>query len=380
MSIYYFLFGESSSQTTSPLIALLLAVVVAQSSCVSKIEPPKLNHFQMIGSHNSYKQAIQPELLKVAMAQDPSIAGLAYSHLTIPEQLDMGLRIIEIDIYNDPEGGRYSQPLGNQIISSMGLPVQDFDPSNDLEKPGFKVFHVQDIDFRSHCLLLKNCLSEIKHWSESHPDHFPIVITINVKADTLQLAGSTEPLPFTAEVYDQLDDAFLQSLGRDNIITPEAVQAEHSSLNEAILSAGWPDMDDCRGKFLLVLDEPMKKIDTYHGPDRAERGILFTNAPAGHPESAFIVSNHPRRDQALIQQYVKDGYLVRTRADADTKEAVTLDYTRFEAAKSSGAQYISTDYYYQTLEHPKFKIQFEDGSYARCNPLLAAEDCSLNSK
>jgi len=36
--------------------------------------------------------------------------------------------------------------------------------------------------------------------------------------------------------------------------------------------------------------------------------------------------------------------MVRARADAETKESRTDDYTKFEKAKESGAQVISTDY------------------------------------
>ena len=48
----------------------------------------------------------------------------------------------------------------------------------------------------------------------------------------------------------------------------------------------------------------------------------------------------PERIAALV----RDGYIVRTRADADTFEARTNSTERRDRALGSGAQYVSTDY------------------------------------
>jgi len=47
---------------------------------------------------------------------------------------------------------------------------------------------------------------------------------------------------------------------------------------------------------------------------------------------------------AQIQKLVRDGYIVRTRSDADTKEARANDTSTRDKAIASGAQYVSTDY------------------------------------
>lgn len=66
-----------------------------------------LNQTQVIGTHNSYKQAIPPPLLQTLGQQFPELAlGLEYSHAPLTDQLDdQGVRQIEIDVYHDPEGG-----------------------------------------------------------------------------------------------------------------------------------------------------------------------------------------------------------------------------------------------------------------------------------
>ena len=71
--------------------------------------------------------------------------------------------------------------------------------------------------------------------------------------------------------------------------------------------------------------------------------------------------------------------MIRTRSDADTREARTGDKSRFEAAIRSGAQVITTDYYQKSLSPNKdFEITF-DGKYSQCNPVLSkSPTCHLN--
>ena len=330
----------------------------------------RMNHMQFIGSHNSYKKAIQTELFDLLKEKNPNIAGLEYEHLDIQEQLDLGLRKLELDIFYDPDGGRYSAPGVNMILEEAGIEPLAFDENNDLSQPGFKVFHVQDIDFRSHCLLLEQCLSNIKEWSLENPDHHLLVVTINVKTQAIDDPSAVIPLPFSEQAYQKLDKTILDQLGHEKLLRPGQIQGEAPTLNEAILNVGWPTLDYARNKVMFVLDEPMAKIDQYLESTSVKERVFFVNAPAGHPESAFLIINDPIADEELIMQKVSEGYIVRTRADADTKEARLNDYRRFKAAKRSGAHYISTDYYYRTELNPEFIIKFEDNSFARQNPLF----------
>jgi hypothetical protein len=58
--------------------------------------------------------------------------------------------------------------------------------------------------------------------------------------------------------------------------------------------------------------------------------------------------------------------MVRTRADSDTKQARANDYRQFEKAKASGAQVISTDYYYPSqLFESTYQVSFENGKFER---------------
>lgn len=115
------------------------------------------------------------------------------------------------------------------------------------------------------------------------------------------------------------------------------------------------------------MDEDDTNQDLYFEkfPD-LKGAVLFINKEEGKPEAAFRIFNDPISNCDEIQSLVKLGYMVRTRADTDTKEARTNDYSRFEKAKASGAQVITTDYYIPScLFESGFKVIFEDGSYER---------------
>ena len=88
-----------------------------------------------------------------------------------------------------------------------------------------------------------------------------------------------------------------------------------------------------------------------------------------------MIINDPVADLQRIQALVGAGYLVRTRADADTWEARSNDTQRRDAALASGAQAISTDYYLATNPFGNGYRVHIPGTI-RCNPVTAPPDCS----
>jgi hypothetical protein len=354
------------------LLAIIISSIFAFTFAKIETDLP-INHYQCIGSHNSYKEYIDPQLIKIIDKTDTSrrtSKGLEYHHVGLSEQLNLGLRALEIDIYADEKGGKYAKPRGLDMAGKQAN--RPYDVEGVMNEPGFKVLHVQEIDFRSNCLTFKKCLSELKSWSENHPNHEPIYITMNAKDDTIKLPGFSKPEKFTAEVYDQLDNVILSILGKQKLIVPDDIRGSFITLEGAVLKKGWGKMSQFRGKFLFVLDEGKSKTDEYIKNHSSLKGrILFTNSAVGSPEAAFLIINDAVRDLEKIKVYVKKGYLVRTRADSDTREARTNDYRSFEAAKASGAQIISTDYYLKSTLFPSdYVVSFDGKMYFRKNPLF----------
>src|SRR5579859_2358476 len=191
-----------------------------------------INRVQVIGSHNSYKQAIDTALFSMFKEKNPQAAmGLEYSHVPLAEQLDLGLRNLEIDVYADEKGGKYAHPKGLEWEAAAHPPA--YDPDGVMNKPGFKVFHVQDLDFRSSCLTFAGCLRQLKAWSDAHPDHYPIYITMNAKDAEIKAPGFTIPEKFTTGVFDHLDREILDNLGPAYLVTPDDIRGSYPSLEQA---------------------------------------------------------------------------------------------------------------------------------------------------
>ncbi len=358
--------------------AIVWMFILIQFSCINKKEILKLNNIQVLGSHNSYKQAIEPALLTyIQQTSSKSFEELQYSHQSITDQLTIyGLRNLEIDVVFDPNGGKFSKPLGLELLKQKGIKTKPYDTLGEMEKPGFKVMHVPDIDFRTSCATLVNCLQEIKKWSDANPKHLPIAITFNAKTESIEKEGFQKLLPFTAEVFDAFDTEILSVLPKEKLIVPDNIRGDFSTLEAAVKAQNWPTLDECRGKIILVLDEGGEKRAAYiKGHPSLKGRLLFTTSDPGTPEAAFIIKNNPISDQDTIKALVRAGYLVRTRADADTYEARKGDYTVFKAALSSGAHFISTDYYKEdkTLK-TGYNIKMPEGVVGRINPVLLVKE------
>lgn len=364
--------SNNHKQSCIIVFFIIFLTLFGLESCEHNI-PVKMNQIQVIGSHNSYKLRIQKELWEILYQQDSATAiALDYEHTTLSDQLDLGLRGLELDVFYDPEGGRYTTPLGQQLIKEQeGDPIP-FDTENKMALPGLKVFHIQDIDFRSQCLLFKEGLEQLKQWSLLHSDHLPIIITINAKDQKLDFPGFTTPLIFDAGAIESIDEEIRSVFNESQLITPDFVRGDAVTLEKSILSAGWPSIEKSRGKFMFVLDEGGEKKESYLKDHPSLRNrVMFTISAPGNPESAFLIMNDPVRDHEKIKELVKSGYMVRTRADEGTREARSEDYTRWETALESGAQIISTDYYKKdAVLGTEYQIKFkEEGNY-RLIPFL----------
>lgn len=350
---------------TRILFTFLITAIVTYNSNAQSGDL-KINQLQVIGSHNSYRQAIETDLYNLIQAKDTSrsLKGLQYTHIGITEQLNKGLRNLEIDVYADTKGGKYAHPKGLDITKSE----EAYDPKGLMNKPGFKVLHMPDIDFRTSCYTFEICLQELKKWSDANPDHIPVFITLEPKDGDANFFG-TKPEDFTPELFDALDKVIRKELGNDKLITPDMVRGKYKTLEEAVLHNNWPTLKKAKGKFLFILDNNGPKRDLYalNHPSLKGRAI-FINAEPGKPEAAAMFRNNA--EDAEITNLVKKGYIIRTRADSDTKEARANDYSHFNAAKTSGAQIITTDYYLpSTFFNSPYQIKFDDGSYVRVNPV-----------
>ena len=318
---------------SKPKIGITLILIAIPLLCASN-ERLRMNEIQFIGSHNSYKQQM-PSLYfwLLRLIDGEGAKALEYWHPPIADQLELGLRKLELDFFYDAVSGEF--PVG----------------------------HIQVIDMGTSCTSLRACLQEIRQWSDRNPHHVPIWISFNLKDQAIPLLP--DPQLFTPEVLTDIDLAVEEIIG-DRLIYPRDV-----------VDREWPLLAESRGKILLVLDEGGEKRDWYL-KDWQDRP-MFVPVDEGHEAAAIMIINDPVRDFDRIRSLVKQGYLVRTRADSGTQEARNNDTVRRNKAFQSGAQAISTDYYLLTNPFDsEYRVSIEGG--IRCNPVLISENCSVLEK
>ncbi|MGZ3344734.1 MAG: phosphatidylinositol-specific phospholipase C1-like protein [Caulobacteraceae bacterium] len=336
----------------------------------------RLNDMQAAGSHNSYKRAIpEPEMALIRSRSPRWGIGLDYAHPPLGQQLDLGLRQFEIDVVYDPQGGLYAHPMLPALTA--GKPGSEpYDPEG-MSAPGFKVLHVPDVDVRSHCATFVRCLTRIRVWSDAHPGHAPIMLLLNAKDGAPAAPGGVTPIPFDAAAFDALDAEIRSVFGPGKLITPDVVRGRAPTLRQAVLAGGWPSLDAARGKVFFVLDESPEKVRLYaRGHASLEGLVAFVNSideSADH--AAYFTLNDPLGQMDRIRTDVKAGFLVRTRADSDTREARTNDTRRREAAFASGAQYVSTDYEVPRPDFGPYQVKLSGGPVVRCNPVRRDAAC-----
>ena len=343
----------------------------------------RMNHVQVVGTHNSYHLKPYGPLLDVIALVDPNAAlSFEYSHRTLTEQLDvLAVRQLELDVFADPgPAPLYAAPIGEALVTGK-VPI----PA--MLGPGEKVLHIQDIDYRSTCLTLHACLAEIASWSAAHPNHLPLMVLIEAKDDPLVLPPEipgvgpipppTEPVQIGAAELQSIDQAIRAVFGPSQLITPDDVRGSRDTLEEAVLRDGWPTLNEARGRVFFALDNRDNVRDAYVAGHPSLRGrVMFTSSEPGSAEAAFVQVADPIANHGYIQELVADGYIVRTRADADTLEARLGLTARRDAAFSSGAQLVSTDYPEPDPDlGTGYSVALESKAAGRCNPVLAPPGC-----
>jgi hypothetical protein len=321
----------------SAALALLCSLLVAcggddeAGSSVTKFDYPRdadlrINHLQAKGSHNSYH--VEPEGMQ--------IEALKYSHAPIGTQLaKQGVRKFELDT-------RWDDELGEHYV-----------------------VHIPLIDEVSNCRRFVDCLAAMASWSKKNPGHHPLFVQIEPK----------DALPADPEErFAALHAEILSKWPRDRVITPDDVRGSAATLRDAIVTGGWPTLGEARGKILFFVDESGPWREAYtHGGKHLDGRLMFVDSEPGAAYEGTYVINDPTSPE--IGDVVKQGFIVRTRADSDNVEPLAGDTKKRDAALASGAQVISTDYP-APVAGVEYLVAIPGGTPSRCNPLLAPPDCT----
>lgn len=341
-----------------------------------------LHDVQTLGTHNSYHRAPAPAELAYIRAQNAERARrIEYSHPPLRRQLEMGVRYYELDVYRDPEGGRFAQP---EIAARLGRQVPH---AAAMRAPGLKVLHGMDDDYHSTCLTLRACLKTLVEWSRAHPRHVPIFVLIEAKqaytpVTHTRLETSQGVLPFDPPALLALERELEMIVGRRNILRPIDVRGNARTLREAVTTGGWPALAAARGKFVFLLYEA-RHNETDRPRSAAALYLAMPSAPTGR--LMFTLAQNSERDYAAFVNLTADGpacgqiqaatgagFIVRRRTDAHTMEARNGQVARRDAAINCGAQLLVTDF---LLPAPAlgsaYSVSLPHGNRPRCRPKSA---------
>lgn len=366
--------GANGQEPSAPVVANLEATPEATLEVRPEDRNLRLHQIQVIGTHNSYHLAPAPEIMNLIGLTGKAVSdAIDYSHPILETQYGQyGIRQIELDIYADPDGGLYSKPVGKTLAQQTEPdPRMAFDFDAVMKQPGTKIIHAPGFDFATHVPTLKMALGQTVAWSKSHPGHLPVLILLEIKESAPGPAG-VKPLKYDRAMLDALDEEIRACVPASMLLTPDTVRGEFQSLREAIETQGWPTIESLCGKIFFALDNTDSLKDRYLEDHEALQGrVMFVSVGAKHPAAAWMKINDPIHDFERIQQCVRKGFLVRTRADSDTQQSRKNDPTQRERAFASGAQFISTDYPVPDARWSEYCVQWPDRAVYRRNPITA---------
>ena len=321
------------------------SALTTQTSAAGTSAGVKMNQLQVMGSHNSYHREVSDAEKKIQVGQNPGAVDLWYSHAPLGQQLeDQNVRQLELDLFPDPNGGLYTYPLIRKIA---GLPALT-DP--ELAKPGIKVMHIVDVDYNTVCRSFKQCLQQVKTWSDAHPHAAPIAISLELKQSdpAIVAQGGVKAPPWDAGNLNSIDAEIRSVFSEQQLLSPDDVRKPGLTLEQSVTTKGWPTLKNAAGKVMFYFDNggPGAIRDLYReGKPNLEGRAVFTRGAEGEADAAITQVNDPRgAGTAEIQRLVKKGYLVRTRSDEPLSTIRNNEFSRVGVALGSGAQFVSTDF------------------------------------
>ena len=369
------LFASSTPVKAQAQVVPAATALPCDSHCTPKWMDTNLriDQVQVVGTGESYKQRPDSALMRlIRMGGKKDAEALDYGLPPIAQQLDDDVRALSFDVAFDPQGGAYKNPAG----ASMAMDLLDDGYVAAMAKPGFKVIHVLDVDYNSSCLALTDCLKQVADWSRAHPRHLPIVITLHTNDAKTPMPGATKPIVCDTAAMDALDAEIHAAFAADQIITPDQVQGQYATLREAVLAHNWPKVGEARGKVIFVLDDNADKTRAWQGSRKSLEGrSAFVATDEASPIAAFVALPDPVKDGARIAQASKAGFMVVTRADADTREARENKLARRDAAFASGAQVVLTDFAVADSKIGPYRVSLADNPHAMCGKDIGSERC-----
>jgi hypothetical protein len=159
-----------------------------------------------------------------------------YTHPRLPQQLDSyrrGIRQLELDLHIIRKRESSSESSGSDKPT---MSSEDAATAAASSADSFLVYHLQWIDDKTSCYCLSECLDLIARWSASHPTHFPIYLTFEIKS-RLWEDVDTGLRGVTCRDLENVEREVLAVLPRDKLVTPLQVRGGEGSPYKTVKQA-----------------------------------------------------------------------------------------------------------------------------------------------
>lgn len=271
---------------------------------------PKINRIRTLITHNSYKKKVPDEVYNFFkfFAGEKALTSLYYAHNTLTDQLNNGVRGVELDI-------RYQ----NEKFNVYHIPLRD----NGSTAPDWEL-----------------ALEELKIWSDNNPDHVPVSVLVEYKDDGFLYNPTLKKA--TPDAFLCFDQSIAKIMG-DKLFAPRDFMGEYQTVKEALENDNWPTYSEAKGKFVFLFHDGAY-TDMYINRDKALKTqsafpiVDIEDYDTYAEYIAYVKSNDPAT--LSIQGAVANNLIVRTRMDA----GMEIDAKRKALALESNAQLISTDF------------------------------------
>ncbi len=295
----------------------------------------KFNELRFIATHNSYQTPATKEYKNLYYSISNLTFGIVkrekvdFWSQTLTQQLNCGIRSLEIDI-------------------------ETFDRNGEIS---FTCMHSPRIDMTTSCYDFALAMKEISMWSNNNPNHLPITIIIEPKADFWALKDMEE---FNLDYAIALDSVLKETLG-DKLFTPADMLRDYESFGKMREADDWCEVQDMLGKVLILLHDCDVTEDYISRDESVKTQAMFPmlrEEDVDRDCTSFILANNPITFIENSETILKEKNIIaRTRAD----KFIDVTPEQREKALLCGAQIVSTDFPPRDdLEKDAYTVTFEN--------------------
>lgn len=286
----------------------------------------KINELRYLCTHNSYKQGLHKPASFFYKYVIPYAIGKKsdYSNDNITQQLNIGIRGFEFDIYY------YQSEVGNR----------------------FETYHNSWLETNSSAANFEKALDEIRMWSDYNPSHMPIFITLEPK-DDMPLDKAKQTQKEELEVLD----ALLMDKFSGKIITYSDMLNGYDNFKDLRDNNGYLKVNECIGKVVFLLHE-FENFDDYLEIEKTERNMVPLVWASSLLDGKYLdltcfAQDHNYNKPENLLPLIEQNYIVRTRVDIYPK----YEFATTDERLNTGAQLIATDY------PPSYEHSYEEHTF-----------------